>query len=578
MTALMGLLLVLHGCGEAAESSSVCAPGESEACDCVNEDVTTLGERLCRAGGEEWTECLCTGDTNDAGGEAGDTTSPQDVSDPGPDSSDTSALPQDAAPAPSDTSGAGEDDVTAPDAGDPTEADVEGADDADADDADDADESDVPVCVPDCAEKSCGGDGCGGTCGACDAGWSCEDGECQAPPPCASDDDCAAISAAQPCWTFTCDAATGACVGDTFLQGDPCDDGDACTFNDLCVFDSEDQAACQGEPLPIDDDNDCTVDACDDGVITHSELADGEACDFDTEDCTTGDSCMAGECIVGEVLVLDDENPCTDDACIAGEVVHTALLEGACDDGDACTTEDSCVEGICSGGAALECTLGPCDAEAVCIPDEGCVASLVPADTPCDADDNVCTLDTCDAEGSCQATGESDTCEAESAADSCWTWVCNADSGCVTASFNAGVSCDDGDPCTEGDICTVNAAAEGSCSGSALPVDDGNACTADACVDGIITHTAQSGDLCIPQGCDSFGICLAGACLAPDGCACGNGSCGADEDCASCPADCGECGCTTDCAGKECGPDGCGGSCGTCAVGAPCTASGLCPN
>jgi hypothetical protein len=34
------------------------------------------------------------------------------------------------------------------------------------------------VCVPSCAGKACGDDGCGQSCGGCDAGWDCLDGQC----------------------------------------------------------------------------------------------------------------------------------------------------------------------------------------------------------------------------------------------------------------------------------------------------------------------------------------------------------------------------------------------------------------
>jgi hypothetical protein len=36
-------------------------------------------------------------------------------------------------------------------------------------------------CVPDCADRVCGDDGCGGACGACDDGQECRDGQCVVP-------------------------------------------------------------------------------------------------------------------------------------------------------------------------------------------------------------------------------------------------------------------------------------------------------------------------------------------------------------------------------------------------------------
>ncbi len=624
MIALMSLGLVVNGCGGATDAASVCDPGESQSCSCTLEGVSTPGERICRQGGAEWTECHC--DASDASG-SGEGTPSSDVSGPGSGSSDITAPPGDATPSTPDpapdTTDPGEPDTTdpgEPDATDPGDPDAGDPDATDAGDTDATEEPDTTVCVPDCAGKTCGGDGCGGTCGTCEAGWTCEAGACQAPPPCTSDDDCAAISAAEACWTYTCDPTDG-CVADLFLEGTSCDDGDPCTFGAFCAVDEFDQEICLGTPVPVDDGNDCTVDACVDGVITHSATPDGLACDYSTTDCTSGDSCVEGECVAGTPLEIDDDNPCTEDACIQGELVHTALLEGQCDDGDECTTDESCVDGTCTGGEVVECAVGPCVADAVCVSGEGCVASLVPEDTPCDADDNVCTVDTCDDDGLCQATGELDSCQAESANGPCWTWVCNPDAGCMTAGFTEGGACNDNDACTHSDICTVDASAQAVCAGQPLPVDDGNPCTDDACVDGEVTHNGITGAFCpAVQGCGGVGFCLGGICLATDSCDCGDGTCGAGEDCENCEVDCGACscasfevvdcvgGCTLDawlgdgdcddpelncaewnwdlgdcdtcdpaCAGKECGPDGCGGSCGSCAVGAPCNASGLCP-
>lgn len=43
-------------------------------------------------------------------------------------------------------------------------------------------------CQPDCADRSCGDDGCGGFCGSCDPGDACEQGRCEEiPPPCEVD-------------------------------------------------------------------------------------------------------------------------------------------------------------------------------------------------------------------------------------------------------------------------------------------------------------------------------------------------------------------------------------------------------
>jgi hypothetical protein len=46
-------------------------------------------------------------------------------------------------------------------------------------------------CVPDCAGKECGSDGCGESCGTCTGGQTCQSGTCVNPPPfCAGKNSC----------------------------------------------------------------------------------------------------------------------------------------------------------------------------------------------------------------------------------------------------------------------------------------------------------------------------------------------------------------------------------------------------
>ncbi len=52
------------------------------------------------------------------------------------------------------------------------------------------------TCTPQCRERACGDDGCGGNCGTCDAGESCEQGVCL--HPCEVDADCSDRQACAP--------------------------------------------------------------------------------------------------------------------------------------------------------------------------------------------------------------------------------------------------------------------------------------------------------------------------------------------------------------------------------------------
>ena len=92
------------------------------------------------------------------------------------------------------------------------------------------------TCVPDCEGKACGDDGCGGPCGACDAGVPCVDNQCACvPKTCASmlyqcggnyDDGCGG--------TFSC---PGQCPPEMPCQGGFCGGAPApCAAGDCPAF------------------------------------------------------------------------------------------------------------------------------------------------------------------------------------------------------------------------------------------------------------------------------------------------------------------------------------------------------
>ncbi|MBM4388775.1 MAG: hypothetical protein FJ088_13620, partial [Deltaproteobacteria bacterium] len=54
-------------------------------------------------------------------------------------------------------------------------------------------------CVPQCSGKECGDDGCGGSCGTCPWGWTCNSGKCSCTPSCSGkecgSDGCGSVCA-----------------------------------------------------------------------------------------------------------------------------------------------------------------------------------------------------------------------------------------------------------------------------------------------------------------------------------------------------------------------------------------------
>ena len=153
----------------------------------------------------------------------------------------------------------------------------------------------------------------------------------------------------------------------------PCSDGDLCTLEDHCV-----EGACTGgEELACDDDNPCTDDACSpqSGCI---HLPNDAEC-TDLNECTVGDHCAGGECVITGMLTCDDGNICTNDNCDPIQGCITSANSQPCDDGDVCTDGDICTDGTCVPGNAVLCPDdgNPCTAE-LCDPADGCTFELVP--------------------------------------------------------------------------------------------------------------------------------------------------------------------------------------------------------
>lgn len=121
-----------------------------------------------------------------------------------------------------------------------------------------------------------------------------------------------------------------------------------------------------------------------------------------------------------------------------------------CDDFNACTQADTCVEGLCLG-QSVGCDDNNACTDDVCDPQQGCLN--LPTQT-CD-DGNACTLDFCD------------------------------NRGCQHEDLDDGTPCDDFEQCTVGDICLL-----GSCLGvqieNGVTCDDLDPCShAEQCIEGV---------------------------------------------------------------------------------------------
>ncbi len=180
------------------------------------------------------------------------------------------------------------------------------------------------------------------------------------------------------------------------VDGGACEDGNPCTIMDTCT-----NGVCIGGPAnDCNDDNVCTNDTCvAGGGCMHTNNT--NTCD-DANTCTTADKCVNGQCVGGAPLDCNDGDVCTDDLCDAMTGCFKQFNTAPCDDGNGCTTADHCASGVCTGGPPLACApQNDCQSSGICDPMTGaCAYFLKPDGAACD-DGNACTKnDTCVA-GAC---------------------------------------------------------------------------------------------------------------------------------------------------------------------------------
>ena len=250
--------------------------------------------------------------------------------------------------------------------------------------------------------NSCTKDSCNTATGACDfapqTGATCNDGnKCTNNDACSSAGKCQGTAKtcndANSCTADSCSASTGACVF-TAKTGQSCDDGDACTSGEKC---NASKACAGGTQKTCTDNKPCTADTCNakTGSCVFTNSPSGTTCS-DGKNCTTGDQCDGSGACHGVAQTCTDPGVCKSAACqeSTGQCVTTNdPTTVTCNDGKKCTSNDRCNgSGSCTGTAKV-CHGGQCYTS-TCDPNTGACKNAFKSGS-CD-DGNKCTTgDTC---------------------------------------------------------------------------------------------------------------------------------------------------------------------------------------
>ncbi len=254
--------------------------------------------------------------------------------------------------------------------------------------------------------------------------------------------------------------------------------------------------------------------------------SDGSSCN-DGNACTTTDTCSNQACAGGPPPNCDDGDVCTNDSCNFTSGCTHVNNTAPCDDSNDCTTTDTCSGGACIPGPALDCDDHNGCTDDSCNPNSGC--AYVNNNNSCDDGDACTTNDACS--GGICLSGAALDCNDHNV---CTDDGCNPASGCTY--MNNTASCDDSDACTTGDVCSG-----GSCApGGPTNCNDGNVCTGDSCNPATgCAHSGLAGCCNVDTDCNDTDLCTT------------NERC-VDHACVSSPVDCND---TNVCTDDGCNPN-----------------------
>jgi hypothetical protein len=240
------------------------------------------------------------------------------------------------------------------------------------------------------------------------------------------------------------------CADPTTPTGARCDDGNICMIGEHC---RSGQCSGGAPRNCSQFNGLCTAGICDLTVGCKQVTAnEGQACD-DGLFCTQPGTCTSGTCVAAPITCQPSPGPCLQNGICDEQLDRCIYLpkptNAPCDDGNPCRTGDSCDNrGICQQGSTLasdgpiECDRNACTAGDSCSSGACVVGTTASGATSCD-DGNPCsTNDTCGgtAGTSCVAGGNA------TATTPCWnTSYCDVDDRCSGFSSSCSNGMSDGD-------------------------------------------------------------------------------------------------------------------------------------
>jgi hypothetical protein len=248
--------------------------------------------------------------------------------------------------------------------------------------------------------------------------------------------------------------------------------------------------------------------------------------------CTTERDCQTTLCVDGVCCDVDCGGGDTTD-CIACSTTAGAQTDGvcgpvndgrSCSDGDLCTQTDTCLSGSCAGSNPVTCTaIEQCHEIGTCEPATGlCTNPNKPNGTACNDGNDCSTLDTCQS-GFCTSGATNKDTDGDTYLDSACPGGndCNDGNGNVNPGVTEGPY---GDPtCSDtldNDCDTLTDTSDTGCMECTTPADcnDGNVCTNDQCVSGDCQNTpVADGSGCNDgDACTQTDTCQSGACTGAD--------------------------------------------------------------